>query len=210
MSNRTGYRLDSSLPRKAIYSLVYLAVAAVPFTAACTSAPDHAVPSATSHTPMTPVSIAISVPPIGAEIDDVSTLRGHDPCTALGDAVVERVGFNPHSRKRSEAVPSGSKFVGCSFEDGQLPSQAAGATKFLNVTSSDLTLEEIRDKMSTTDITISGREAVQYSSSDKVCEIAVERSFGALHVSQSIARSNVDPCAHLREITGEVSAALPD
>ncbi|MFI1459417.1 DUF3558 family protein [Nocardia carnea] len=169
--------------------------------------------------PPGPPVIEISVSPVETRTDDGRPFTGADPCLELGDDVIERVGFDPLSRARNEQSPSDHVFVGCRFEGRELasppsPSQSSVVTGLLNVTSSDITLGEIRDRVETAkDTEVGGNEALEYVyGDDKICDVIVERPYGTLSVRRSVVRmnSNEEPCAGMNELAEEVSYYLSE
>lgn len=181
----------------------------------CTEAqPNPAAPD--PFTGAQPPSIAMPASPASAE-DNESVVVKYDPCTKLGDDVIEHVGFDPNSRERNEEVLSSYAFVGCSFQRRVLaspptPTQSSVVTGSLNVNVSTITLDDIRGRIGeTTDTEIGGHEAVRFEIGDSACHIAIGRPYGALYLSKSVISTNSreGACDNITEIAETISVNLP-
>ncbi|MGI5216737.1 DUF3558 domain-containing protein [Nocardia sp. CA-290969] len=164
----------------------------------------------------TSVSVQVSVPPAPAQTG-AKQVR-FDPCVSVGDDLVARAGFAPETRERatSEGVGIFTE-IGCQFWRETLVDGEMLPTGAVSVTSSDLTLDDIR-KNSGHEIfgadPISGRAAVLYRTpaNPGACSAAVESTDGIFRVGiMTLPAGPVQappPCDEIRRVTEILSESL--
>lgn len=191
------------------------AMLTIAFSAACSGAQEQIIP--VTPTSAMPPKIAIQATSVKPQNPDEPIFSGPDPCLELSDDVVERFGFDPLTRERSEDLPRDFTFLGCDFEDRRLPIQPSPSTvttRYLSIRSSDITLPEVREKMKdTTDLKVGDRDAVRYTTANnKVCSVVIDRQYGALIINKSVVRkyTQEEACDHMTEIIAAVAGALPN
>lgn len=132
------------------------------------------------------VSVRVSVPPAPAQTG-AKPVR-FDPCVSVGDDLVTRAGFDPATRERATTEGVGVfTEIGCQFWREAVVDGEKLPTGAVSVTSSDLTLDDIR-KNSGHEVfgsdPIGGREAVLYRTpaNTGACSAAVASADGIFRV----------------------------
>lgn len=199
-----------------------LVVSATTLVACAGSSPDQGaniVVSATA-SPATSAgataSVKVSVPP--APVQTGVQLVRFDPCVRVGDDVVTRAGFDASTRERYavESVSSLFTEVGCQFWRETLVDGEKYPTGFVSVTSSDLTLDDIRKNPGHSIFNsepIGGREAVLYRTPqiDSTCSASIKSSDGSFRVGLMVPPGPVavpSPCDQIRHVAETFSEAL--
>lgn len=191
--------------------LVVSAVALV----ACGSS-DQRAETAVPATAGKSVSVAVSVPPPPVQTS-TKPVR-FDPCVSVGDDMVTRAGFDPRTRERatSEGVGIFTE-IGCQFWRETLVDGEKYPTGAVSVTSSDLTLDDIRKNTGHEvfdSAPISGREAVLYRTPANAgaCSASVESSDGTFRVGiMALPAGPVEaspPCDEIRRVAEILSESL--
>ncbi|MFB7878044.1 DUF3558 domain-containing protein [Nocardia sp. NPDC056064] len=133
-------------------------------------------------------AIKVSVPP--APTQTGSTQVRLDPCVSVGDELVSRAGFDPATRERYSAESVSMPFtrIGCQFWRETVVDGEQFPTGIVAVTSSDLTLDDIRKNPghSVFDANpVAGREAVLYRTPENsgACSASVRSADGTFTVS---------------------------
>lgn len=199
-----------------------LMVAAVALAACSGGSTDQgaktAVPATSSSTASagTSVSVRVSVPP--APVQTGAKPVRFDPCVSVGDDLVARAGFDPGTRERSTAEGVGVfTEIGCQFWRETLVDGEKYPTGAVSVTSSDLTLDDIR-KSSGHEVfdsdPIGGRAAVLYRTPANAgaCSAAVEAPDGTFRVLiMALPSGPVQvpaPCDEIRGVAEILSESL--
>ncbi|MFI9405457.1 DUF3558 domain-containing protein [Nocardia sp. NPDC052316] len=171
-------------------------------------------PATTS--PSTTVSVQVSVPP--APVQTGTNPVRFDPCVRVGDDLVTRAGFDPATRERytAESVSGIFTEIGCQFWRETLVDGEKYPTGGTSVTSSDLTLDDIRKNPSHSIFnsdTIGGREAVLYRTPqvDGGCWASIKASDGIFTVGLIVPPGPVmvpPPCEQIRHLAEIFSESL--
>ncbi|WP_084496777.1 DUF3558 domain-containing protein [Nocardia amamiensis] len=161
-------------------------------------------------------SVKVSVPPAPVQTG-VEQVR-FDPCVSVGDDLVTRAGFDPATRERSteEGISTLFTKIGCQFWRETLVNGEKYSTGAVSVTSSDLTLDDIRKNpghIIFNSDTIGGREAALYRTpqSEGACSASIKSSDGIFTVSLVVPRGPVavpSPCDQIRHIAETFSESL--
>ncbi|MFI9533044.1 DUF3558 domain-containing protein [Nocardia fusca] len=162
------------------------------------------------------VSVQVSVPPAPAQTG-AKPVR-FDPCVSVGDDLVTRAGFDPGTRERATTEGVGIfTEIGCQFWRETLVDGEKYPTSAVSVTSSDLTLDDIR-KNSGHEVfssdPIGGRKALLYRTpaNTGACSAAVESADGIFRVGiMALPAGPVQapaPCDEIHRITEILSESL--
>ncbi|MGW0181253.1 DUF3558 domain-containing protein [Nocardia sp. NPDC003345] len=162
------------------------------------------------------VSVRVSVPPAPAQTG-AEPVR-FDPCVSVGDDLVTEAGFDPGSRERATTESVGVfTEIGCQFWRETLVDGEKLPTGAVSVTSSDLTLDDIR-RNSGHEIfgsdPIGGREAVLYRTpaSTGGCSAAVASADGIFRVGimtlPAVPAQAPAPCDEIRRVTEILAESL--
>lgn len=153
-------------------------------------------------------SVQVSVPPTPVQTG-AQQVR-FDPCVRVGDDVVARTGFDPATRERYTAESVSSLFteIGCQFWRETLVDGEKYPTGLATVTSSNLTLDDIRKNPGNTIFNsdpIGGREAVLYRTPqvDGICSASIKSSDGTFTVGLHVQPGPVpvpSACDQIRQI----------
>ncbi|MBF6086912.1 DUF3558 domain-containing protein [Nocardia cyriacigeorgica] len=162
----------------------------------------------------TSVSVQVSVPP--APVQTGAKQVRLDPCVSVGDDLVARAGFTPETRERatSEGVGIFTE-IGCQFWRETLVDGEKLPTSAVSVTSSDLTLDDIRKNPAHEVFSsepIGGRAALLYRTpaNPGACSAAVESTDGVFRVGIMTlpAVQAPPPCDEISRITEILSESL--
>ena len=209
---------DRAPMMKRSFAAVCLAVSATALVA-CTgnSTEDRAntVVSATT-APTTSTSVQVQVPPAPVQTGAIQVR--FDPCVGVGDDLVTRAGFDPATRERAadETTSSLLTTIGCQFWREEFVDGEKYPTGGLGVTSSDMTLDEIRrnpgHSIFHSDL-IGGREAVLYRTPQvpSSCTASLEAPDGTFTVRLTVPPGPVavpEPCDQIRQLAEIFSEAL--
>ncbi len=192
---------------------IVLAGVSVFALAACgsgTPAPATTETSATSTSP----SVAVSVPAPPAQHDTGRPAVTFDPCTAIGDAEIQKLGFDPSTRKRGDLAADTYTFLGCHFDQKD---PQGGNTRSLVIEATNLTLQDFRTRPteSLTNTTIAGRDAVTYllagSAVSGTCFLAMDSPVGVINLQLGLNPGQVigKPCDEIRPLATTVQQDLP-
>jgi hypothetical protein len=161
-------------------------------------------------------SVQVSVPPAPAQTG-AEQVR-FDPCVRVGDDLVTRAGFDPATRERytGQIVSSLLTTIGCQFWRETLVDGEKYPTGGLSVTSSDLTLDEIRNNPGHSIFNsdpIGGREAVLYRTPQVAgdCSASIKSSDGTFTVGLIVHPGPVavpPPCDQIRQIAETFGESL--
>lgn len=162
------------------------------------------------------VSVQVSVPPAPVQTD-AKPVR-FDPCVSVGDDLVTRAGFDPATRERATTEGVGIfTEIGCQFWRETLVDGEKYPTGAVSVTSSDLTLDDIR-KNSGHEVfgsdPIGGREALLYRTpaNTGACSAAVASTDGIFRVGiMALPAGQVQapaPCDEIRRVTEILTESL--
>ncbi|MGQ4600362.1 DUF3558 family protein [Nocardia sp. R6R-6] len=161
-------------------------------------------------------SVKVNVPP--APVQSGAQQVRFDPCVRVGDDVVTQAGFDPATRERSTAEIVSSLFteIGCQFWRETLIDGEKYPTGLVTVTSSDLTLDDIRKNPGNSIFNsdpIGGREAVLYRTPqvEGVCSASVKSSDGTFTVGLHVQLGPVavpPACDQIRQIAETFSESL--
>lgn len=176
----------------AIGCLAVSAAALVACTGNTTDQADATTAAATTERPTTSAaataSVAVSVPSAPAQTGDEQVQ--FDPCVRVSDDLVTRAGFDPASRERSaeETVSTILTTIGCQFWREELVDGEKYPTGVMSVTSSNLTLDDIRNNPGHSVFnsdSIGSREAVLYRTpqSAGTCSASIKSSDGSFTIS---------------------------
>ncbi|WP_280397987.1 DUF3558 domain-containing protein [Nocardia carnea] len=205
---------------RTIFAAGCLVVGALVVTACSSGSVNHEattelpVTSSPTEAAGTSVSVQVSVPPAPAQTG-AERVR-FDPCVSVGDDLVARSGFAPETRERATAEGVGIfTEIGCQFWRETLVDGEKLLTSALSVTSSDLTLDDIRKnpghEVFSSD-PIGGRAAVLYRTpaNPGSCSAAVESTDGIFRVGVMTlpAVQAPPPCDEIRPITEILSESL--
>lgn len=133
-----------------------------------------------------------------------------DPCLGLGDAVIEKAGFDPSTRERDDFIADNYAFISCEFESRAL---------ILTVASSNLTLPEVVDRFSgereIRRTRVNGRETLVIPDprGDDMCDAYVETTRGFLKVTlaffEEARRQGRQKCEGIVELASIFERELP-
>ncbi|MFE7743293.1 DUF3558 domain-containing protein [Nocardia sp. NPDC057455] len=161
-------------------------------------------------------SVKVSVPP--APVQSGAEQIRLDPCLSVGDDLVTRAGFDPATRERDTAESVSTLFtkIGCQFWRETLVDGEKYLTGGLSVTSSNLTLDDIRKNPGHSlfdSDPIGGREAVLYRTPqiDSACWASIKSSDGTFTVGLITPPGPVavpPPCDQIRQIAETFSESL--
>jgi hypothetical protein len=164
----------------------------------------------------TPSSIAATVPPTSSQINKGRATVDGDPCTDLGDEVVEAVGFDHMTRQRIDRIFDTYSFVGCQFDHKERDQFGTTVTtRTLQVYATNLTLDEFREREGAmaTPAQVNGRAAVMYTDpAAEACYTVIETGSGTLDISKSVASvfTREKPCDNMQEIASEIDTSMLD
>ncbi|WP_433577340.1 DUF3558 domain-containing protein [Nocardia brasiliensis] len=191
-----------------------LVVSATVLSACAGGVTEHEGQTATSSA--APPAVQVSLPPAPTQ-SGAKQVR-FDPCTRVGDDLVSRAGFDPATRERavSEGVSSLLTTIGCQFWREALVDGEKYPTGGLSVTSSDLTLDNIRTSSEHEIFNadpIRGRAAVLYRTPQvgNGCWASIESADGTFTVGLIVTPGPVavpPPCDQIRQIAETFSEAL--
>lgn len=157
-------------------------------------------------------SIAVSVPPPPEQFNSGRTEVGFDPCFEVPDSSISEAGFDPNSRERGDFVADDYSFIGCEFS-GTAPNTDI-VLRFLDITSSNITVDEFRDRNIDTakemeDIGISGRKAIVFDHLGG-CWIAMESNDGTLsmHLNTPATNNGTVSCNSIVPIATVIEPSL--
>ncbi|MFD3424715.1 DUF3558 domain-containing protein [Nocardia fluminea] len=174
--------------------------------------------SANTVVPTTTASakVQVQVPP--APVQTGASQVRFDPCVSVGDDLVARAGFDPATRERAadESTSSLLTTIGCQFWREELVDGEKYPTGGLGVTSSDMTLDEIRRNPGHSIFNsdpIGGREAVLYRTPQvpSSCTASLKAPDGTFTVRLTVPPGPVavpEPCDQIRQIAEIFSEAL--
>lgn len=172
------------------------------------------VPATTA--PTTSASVKVQVPP--AVVQTGATQVRFDPCVSVGDDLVTRAGFDPATRERAadESTSSLLTTIGCQFWREELVAGEKYPTGGLGVTSSDMTLDEIKRNPGHSVFNsepIGGREAVLYRTPQvpSSCSASIKTSDGTFNVRLTVPPGPVavpEPCDQIRQLAEIFSESL--
>lgn len=207
---------------KRTFATGYLVVSATTLVACAGNSTDQDASAMTSATASSTkpaeftVSVKVSVPP--APVQTSAEQVRFDPCVSLGDELVVRARFDPGTRERYVAESVGTPFtkIGCQFWRESLVDGEKYPTGVVSVTSSDLTLEDIRKNPGHSIFgsePIGGREAVLYRTpqNDGACSASIESPDGTFTVGLIVHPSPVAvpaACDQIRQIAEIFSESL--
>ncbi|WP_238816085.1 DUF3558 domain-containing protein [Nocardia brasiliensis] len=203
----------ASMMRKS-FAAGFLVVGVAALSACGGNSDEHAGHTVTSTA--APVSVQVSLPPAPTQTG-TKQVR-FDPCARVGDELVARTGFDPATRERavSEGVSSLFTEIGCQFWREALVDGEKFPTGALTVTSTDLTLDDIRQNPSYSIFSsdpIAGREAVLYRTPQSAgsCTAAIKSADGMFRVGLLVHPGPVDvppPCDQIRQFAEIFSESL--
>lgn len=190
-----------------------LSVVAALTLVACTENADGAdtpVSTATSSVP----SVAVPVGNAPTQPSRGRTAVGYDPCASLGDSVVVQSGFDPQTRARADLIFDEYAFIGCEFDRKEPVRGKTLAVGSMTVSSTNISLEEFRQRESKTarPIKVGGRDAITYSRpADEGCFVVMTGPDATIdiHVSSTLALTSWNACDHSVQIAATIEAALP-
>ncbi|KZM68160.1 DUF3558 domain-containing protein [Nocardia terpenica] len=194
-------------------TIVLAGVSALALTACGSSTP--ATEATTAPATSTPPSIAVSVPAPPAQKNRTGRPAvTFDPCTGIGDAEIQKLGFDPSTRKRDDLAADTYTFLGCNF--GQKNAEGWN-TRTLEIKASNLTLQDFRTRPteSLTNTTIAGRDAVTYllagSAVSGTCFLAMDSPVGVinLQLDLNLARVVGKPCDEIPALATTLQQDLP-
>lgn len=162
-----------------------------------------------------PPSVAVSVPAPPAQKNRTGRPAvTFDPCTAIGDAEIQKLGFDPSTRKRGDLAADTYTVLGCNFDQ----KNAEGLnTRSLVIEATNLTLQDYRTRPteSLTNTTIAGRDAVTYllagSAVSGTCFLAMDSPVGVinLQLDLNLARVIGKPCDEIPALATTLQQDLP-
>jgi len=159
------------------------------------------------------VAVKVGAPPVQPGLS--GRVAKYDPCVEVGDDVASSLGFDPHTRRRSDYVFDRSASIGCDFDRMEAVRTHQLAVGELTLWSTTDTLTDYRDRpdyLARRELTINGREAFGYRlANDPACNIAMPGPDGVfvVKVSSSAALTQWVACDHIEEAARAVEAALP-
>ncbi|MFJ2663290.1 DUF3558 domain-containing protein [Nocardia fluminea] len=168
--------------------------------------------------PTTTASAKVQVQVPSAAAQTGATQVRFDPCVSVGDELVSRAGFDPATRERAADESSSSLLttIGCQFWREELVDGEKFPTGGLGVTSSDMTLDEIRRNPGHSVFNsdpIGGREAVLYRTPQVPisCTASIKAPDGVLTVRLTVPPGPVavpEPCDQIRRLAEIFSESL--
>ncbi|ATL66782.1 hypothetical protein CRH09_11760 [Nocardia terpenica] len=179
------------------------------------STPGSGANTSTSPTTTARPSIAISVSPAPQQRNNNGRPAvAFDPCTDLGDAAIQKLGFDPTTRTRNDLIADTYTFLGCDFKE----KNADGATTWtLGIKATNIPLSEFRSRYSDTiqNFTAAGRQAMTYlltkSSTADTCFVAMDSPAGVINLQLDVdwTRTTGQPCERIRDIAEKLQPELP-
>ncbi|WP_084496700.1 DUF3558 domain-containing protein [Nocardia amamiensis] len=157
--------------------------------------------------------LAVSVPPAPAQRNQGRQDVVFDPCFRIDDATIERAGYDPRTRKRSDFIADRYSFLGCEFEH----KEKGLLIRSVTIDSTNLTLEEYRSRYSNslTNTSVAGREAVMYQlpgdSANTTCFLAMKSLDGVLELQLNVneARTADRACDLIQGTAETIEPSLP-
>ncbi|MDO3645679.1 DUF3558 domain-containing protein [Nocardia mangyaensis] len=177
---------------------------------ATTDSPDTTASVTTSSAP----SIAVQVSGAPTQPSQEKPAVEYDPCAALDDTAVSQAGFDPQTRARADLVFDDYAFIGCEFDRKEQVRGQTLAVGSMTVSSTNVGLDEFRQRESATaqTIQVSGRDAITYSRpADEGCFVVMTGPDATIniHVSSSLALTSWNACDHRVQIAEAIEAAVP-
>ncbi|WP_280198717.1 DUF3558 domain-containing protein [Nocardia cyriacigeorgica] len=179
-------------------------------------------PDTSGSTTVAPISstpeVAVSVGPAPSQRNDSGRpLVSFDPCVAVGDDLIVKAGFDPESRERSDMTFDTYSFIGCKFSDKEMVNGQKLTVRTLLVTSSNITLDEFRDRYrgTSTEVAVNGHPALRYDDPrihGEACNIAIAFGNGVLDLSKGTRSAFTDEarCHGIQQIAETIASALPE
>ncbi|WP_378733301.1 DUF3558 domain-containing protein [Nocardia brasiliensis] len=160
-------------------------------------------------------SLAVSVPPAPTQHNNGRQAVTFDPCLEIDDDVVERSGFDPKTRERSDFIFDTYSFIGCSFGHKEQIRAQTLTVRTLTVSATNVSLTEFRNRegKNAAETKVGGRDAIKYdTSSAGSCNVAMASSSGVVNVrtSTNAAFTAERPCDRINEVAAIVESALGD
>ncbi|WP_280337043.1 DUF3558 domain-containing protein [Nocardia wallacei] len=142
---------------------------------------------------------------------------GYDPCFEIGDGPIEKAGFDPNTRERSDQIHTGYAFLGCNFERKEEINGVRRRVGSLTISSTDITLDQFREReqregSAVTEIKVNGREAILYRRpTAEACVVVMSGPDAAidLFIDSVGAFTQWRACDHAQEIADVIETALP-
>lgn len=158
-------------------------------------------------------SVGVSLSPAPTQINTGRQTVRYDPCVQLGDGVIADAGFDPPSRKRDDSIHDNYSFIGCSFDHKQLIDRQSLTTRTLTVWSTNITLEEFRqrDGAKVHPITINGRDGLTtYDAPAAACAVELPGPDSTLYIGTSTSAPFTDerPCDRIETVATIIDAAV--
>ncbi|KZM74956.1 hypothetical protein AWN90_23380 [Nocardia terpenica] len=132
----------------------------------------------------------------------------------VGDSTIQKMGFDPMTRKRGDMTAETYTFLGCDFEH----KNNDGRTDWmLTLMATNITMSEVRSKYKDTvaNTSIAGHDAVTYTLSTEAtgdtCFLAMDSPVGVLdlQLDRNPVRASGEPCDRIREIAQTLQEDLP-
>lgn len=136
-----------------------------------------------------------------------------DPCTGIGDSVIEKIGFDPRTRKRDDYIDEDYSFIGCLFDQNGTVDGSVMNTHELRIDSSNITLDEFRkrDAGKLTTVKVNGQDALMRKDGAETCFLDIPGPDGTLNFQFGVLdpHSTENPCDRAIAIAGVIQAAVP-
>ncbi|AVH20897.1 DUF3558 domain-containing protein [Nocardia cyriacigeorgica] len=180
---------------------------------ACANSPTSGTEEQSSTTPAPTLAAPVSSPPVQINNGGRRTVQ-YDPCTSLTDSVIVEIDFDPRTRRRGDSIFDTYSFLGCTFDRKEEVRGAMRATSTLDIDSSNITLNEFRDRESGkyTEISVGGRNAIRYeNTAARSCHVIIESPDGTLSIAKSVnaAFTTERACDGIDTISAKLEASLP-
>ncbi|WP_225730486.1 MULTISPECIES: DUF3558 domain-containing protein [unclassified Nocardia] len=181
---------------------------------ACSNNAKEPLPESTTPTTTHP-SIAVTVSPAPQQRNNSGRPAvTFDPCIDIGDATIQKLGFNPDTRKRNDLTADSYTFLGCDF--GQKDPDGL-TVRSLDIKATNLTLQDFRERktQSSNNTTVAGRDAVVYTlvgaTASITCFIAMDSPVGVIDLQLDLnpTKASGRPCDQVRDIAEKLQPDLP-
>lgn len=136
-----------------------------------------------------------------------------DPCTEFDDPTIQRAGYDPETRQRTDGIHEWYAFIGCRFGDkepiGTLGTQMT--IRSINASATNITLNEFRKKYEGkySEQMIGGRSAVKYSAT-RSCGMAIEFPNFVLDLTNSADFTSEKNCDNILKAATVLEAAATE
>jgi len=196
--------------RRRYLVLAAMTVALVPVS--CTPQATDA-PSSQSNTPPT-TTRAIAAPVGDPPRQGAGTKRpvGWDPCVEVPDSTLSGIGFEPTTRKRSDAINYDYAFIGCQFDRREDVRGQIRSTGNLFIDSANVSMQQIREREKEEEFTANGRAGILFRDRAAFsCTVVLPGPDGVVQIKASSFPefTDWDACDHVDEVVGAIEPLIP-